>query len=73
MILEKINMNVGDLVKISNKNLYGIVTKVERIGVQFGGKNIEVCTQHKGLVWVEERDLHTISRLPQNNKLASFF
>ena len=66
-------MNVGDLVKISNKNLYGIVTKVERAGVQLGGKNVEVCTQHKGLVWLEERDLCTISRLPQNNKLASFF
>jgi len=73
MILEKINMNVGDLVKISNKNLYGIVTKVERIGVQLGGKNIEVCTQAKGLIWLEERDLSTISRLPRDNEQISFF
>ena len=57
-------MNVGDLVKISNRNLYGIVTKVERIGVQLAGKNIQVCTRHKGLIWLEERDLLTISSLP---------
>ena len=65
-------MNVGDLVKISNRNLYGIVTKVERIGVQFGGKNIEVCIQTKGLIWLEERDLHIISRLAWINKEFSF-